>query len=453
MIERGKNHLIYETQTHFTFELFAEFDKHGIPCICLTTKLPRKLKKEYNLKKAEFIWLSDPADPKVLTGEVLKSLKKFMKDHKECIVMIDEVEYLILENGYDVTEEFLSDLGKYAAKNGSSLIVPLNPGSINEEISSALARKFDQIKDVRNIMLTGNKLECPECGAMWHTDVDTCDICGYEFKADHVKPSLESDEKVIPSRHEAKISGKLKTKNTEEPAHEEAIEEEPEKPPKVEEPPVKKSSETKKHMSDLTKDEISAYDFNTRPDDDSWFNRGVALEKMGKSEQAVECFDMALEENPNDSWAWFNKGVSLHRLGLLGEALLCYDKSLELNPSDADLMSNKGILLRTLGKTDEAIIWYRKALEISPKDPGIWSNLGVTYRVLGNNKDALECYDKALKLDSMDIGVWLNKAALLQSEGKFDEAIQCYEEVLKINPYHPVALRNKEFAITRTLRS
>ena len=53
MIERGKNHLIYEAKTNFTFELFAEFDKHGVSCICLTTKLPRKLKKEYNLKRSE----------------------------------------------------------------------------------------------------------------------------------------------------------------------------------------------------------------------------------------------------------------------------------------------------------------------------------------------------------------------------------------------------------------
>ena len=441
MIERGKNHLIYEAKTNFTFELFAEFDKHGVPCICLTTKLPRKIKKEYNLKNAEFIWLSDPDDQKALTGEALKNLKKFIKEHDECVILIDEVEYLILENGYEVIEKFLTDLGKFAAKYHSSLLVPLNPSSITEEVSNALARKFDQIKDVRNIMLTGNKVECPECGAMWHTDIGVCDICGYEFKAEHHKPSLESDEKVIPSRHEAKISGKLKTKvEVSEPEPPE-VEPKPVEEVKVEEPPKK------------TYQVEGAFDFNSRPDDDSWFNRGVALEKMGKSEQAVECFDNALEENPNDSWAWFNKGVSLHRLGLLGEALLSYDKSLELNPNDADLMSNKGILLRTLGKTDEAIEWYRMALDISPKDPGIWSNMGVTYRVLGNNVEALKCYEKALSLDSMDIGVWLNKAALLQSEGKFDEAIQCYEEVLKINPYHPVALRNKEFAISRTLRS
>ena len=70
----------------------------------MTTKLPKKIKKEYNLKKAEFIWLSDPDDPKALKGEALDGLKKFMKNNPECVILIDEVEYLILENGYDFIE-------------------------------------------------------------------------------------------------------------------------------------------------------------------------------------------------------------------------------------------------------------------------------------------------------------------------------------------------------------
>jgi tetratricopeptide (TPR) repeat protein len=454
MIEKGKNHLIYEASTNFTFELFAEFDKSGTPCICLTTKMPKKIQKEYNLKQANFFWLSDPDDAKKLKEKVQKTLKEFVVDNDGAIILIDEVDYLILENGYEAVEKFLVDLGKIATKNNATLIVPLNPGAVTEEVKNALARKFDQIKDVRNIILTGNKVECPECGAMWHTNIPVCDICGYEFTqpADKVaKPALDTEERQIPKRP-AKITGKLRTKASEEEQREKILDagkallsslHETEPEVKVAVPKPVPTPERKQET----------YDYNNRPIDDSWFNRGVALEKMGKSEQAIECFDSALDENPNDSWAWFNKGVSLHRLGLLGEALYCYDKALSLSPNDPDIMSNKGILLRTLGKTDEALACYRKALEINPRDAGIWSNLGVTYRVLGMTKEALESYDQALQIDKYDVGVWLNKAAALQSEGRFDEAIQCYEEVLKINPYHPVALRNKEFAMGRTLRS
>ncbi len=429
MLEKGLNHLIYEARTHFTYELFAEFVKAKTPALCLTTALPKKLQKEYGLKDAEIIWIADEdgvkdaLNPKKLNKEIWDLLKTFIKMNKECVVLIDDVSYLILENGYKEVEKFLINMSKLSSESNCTLMVPLNPDSVTQEISSALSKKFDQVKDVRNFILTGNKVECPECGAMWHTNIKACDICGYEFSADKVKPALVSEEKAIPKK-EATVSGKLRMSHSDEP--------------EVKPEPVK---------APLT------YDFDNRPIDDTWFNRGVALEKMSRSEQAVECFDKALEENPNDSWAWFNKGVSLHRIGSLGEALFCYDQALEMSPNDPDLLSNKGIALRTLGRADEAIECYKRALEINPLDSGIWSNLGVTYRVLGMTDEALKAYDKALEIDEFDVGIWLNKAAALQSEGRFDEAIHCYEAVLKISPYHPVALRNKEFAMSRSLRS
>ncbi len=433
MIEKGLNHLIYEARTNFTYELFAEFVKVKTPALCLTTTLPRKLHKEYGLAEADIIWISDTPNvenaigPKKLNSEMWAKIKEFNDQHPECVILIDDIGYLILENGYKEVDRFLNKLSKITSNHKCTLMVPVNPDSITEEISSALKKKFDQIKDVRNIVLTGNKVECPECGAMWHTNIDSCDICGYEFSADKVKPSMVSEEKTIP-RKEAKITGKLRAAKK--------TDVEVAKPEPAPEPEAPES-----------------YDFDNRPVDDTWFNRGVALEKMGKSDQAVECFDKALVENPNDSWAWFNKGVSLHRLGSLGEALYCYDRALEYNPNDPDLLSNKGIALRTMGQPEKAIECYKKALGINPRDSGIWSNMGVTYRVLGDTSEALKCYDKALELDEYDLAVWLNKGAALQSLERYDEAIQCYEAVLKITPYHPVALRNKEFAMSRTLRS
>jgi len=431
MLEKGQRYLIYEARTNFTYELFAEFLKTGAEGMCITTTIPKKLEKEYGLKNTEIVWITDmegvekALDPKSLNKDILDRVKGFTEKNRECIILIDDLGYLILENGYEVVDKFLDKMSQFTAKAKCTVMVPINPDSMTNEISKALVKKFDQVKDVRNYILTGNKIECPECGAMWRTNVDSCDICGYQFSAETQKPALSTEEKTIP-RKEAKVTGKLRVKPPEK--------EEKKLPPPPPPPPT-------------------AYNFENRPTDDSWFNRGVALEKMGRSEQAVECFDKALEKNPNDSWAWFNKGVSLHRMGLLGEALYCYDKALGFNPNDPDLLSNKGIALRTLGRAEEALQCYKKALSINPADSGIWSNMGVTYRVMGMNDAALDAYNKALTIDPYDVGVWLNKAAALQSQGKFDEAIVCYEEVLRINPYHPVALRNKEFAMSRTLRS
>lgn len=45
-------------------------------------------------------------------------------------------------------------------------------------------------------------------------------------------------------------------------------------------------------------------------DDDAWINEGIALDSLGKHEEAPACYDKALEINPKDDNIWFNKACS-----------------------------------------------------------------------------------------------------------------------------------------------
>jgi tetratricopeptide (TPR) repeat protein len=58
------------------------------------------------------------------------------------------------------------------------------------------------------------------------------------------------------------------------------------------------------------------------------------------------------------------------------EAIECYDKALEIDPKDADTLNNKGNALDNLGKHKEAIECYDKALEIDPKHAIVLNNKG-----------------------------------------------------------------------------
>ena len=52
---------------------------------------------------------------------------------------------------------------------------------------------------------------------------------------------------------------------------------------------------------------------------------GVALVRLGKHGEAITCFDMALEINPNNMKTLSKKGIALARLGKLDEAIVCFD--------------------------------------------------------------------------------------------------------------------------------
>jgi tetratricopeptide (TPR) repeat protein len=49
------------------------------------------------------------------------------------------------------------------------------------------------------------------------------------------------------------------------------------------------------------------------------------------------------------------------------EAIKCYDKALEIDPKYANAWNNKGIFFNNLGRKDEALKAYEKALEIDQK--------------------------------------------------------------------------------------
>ncbi|NOR78583.1 MAG: tetratricopeptide repeat protein, partial [Methanophagales archaeon] len=62
----------------------------------------------------------------------------------------------------------------------------------------------------------------------------------------------------------------------------------------------------------------------------AWFSKGFERGKLERHEEAIECYDKAIELKPNYEEAWYNKGVMLEKLGRKKEAKLCFQKAKEL---------------------------------------------------------------------------------------------------------------------------
>ena len=58
-----------------------------------------------------------------------------------------------------------------------------------------------------------------------------------------------------------------------------------------------------------------------------WFSKGFALYELGRYEEAIECYDKAIELDPDYADAWKHKGDALYELGRYEEAIECYDKA------------------------------------------------------------------------------------------------------------------------------
>jgi tetratricopeptide (TPR) repeat protein len=76
-----------------------------------------------------------------------------------------------------------------------------------------------------------------------------------------------------------------------------------------------------------------------------------------------------------------NDGYKLHEEGKYDEAIECYDKALEIDPNNADAWNSKGMILGNSGKDtlDNVIIYFDKALAIQPNNVAALRNKGLAY--------------------------------------------------------------------------
>ena len=135
-----------------------------------------------------------------------------------------------------------------------------------------------------------------------------------------------------------------------------------------------------------------------------------------------------------EAWEWSDKGNSIARLGRDEEAIRCYDKALEIDPRNAVFWTNKGGSLAILGRDEEAIRCYDKALEIDPRLAAAWDSKGSSLAILGRDEEAIRCYDKALEIDPRLVRAWFNRASAEDRLGDSAETVLSYRQFLALAP-------------------
>jgi tetratricopeptide (TPR) repeat protein len=80
-----------------------------------------------------------------------------------------------------------------------------------------------------------------------------------------------------------------------------------------------------------------------RPNAEVLSNRGAALRRLDRIEEALFDYDRALALAPNWVEAWNNRGVALAALNRHGEAIAAYDRALAINPRHLMARFNRGL--------------------------------------------------------------------------------------------------------------
>jgi Flp pilus assembly protein TadD, contains TPR repeats len=167
-----------------------------------------------------------------------------------------------------------------------------------------------------------------------------------------------------------------------------------------------------------------------------WLQKGWEFRNKQEYDKAIECYDKAIELNPEDEGAWLWKGNVLGKLQNYEESLACYDKILELNPKNEYAWRWKGAILAQLQRYEESLMFYDKVIELNPQYVTAWILKGNALIELQRYEESLTCYDKVLELNPEDAIAWNNKGYILIELHSYEKATDALEESVSIEPFN-----------------
>jgi tetratricopeptide (TPR) repeat protein len=134
------------------------------------------------------------------------------------------------------------------------------------------------------------------------------------------------------------------------------------------------------------------------PSAETYRNLGIALAQDGKTTEAIEEFNRALQLKPGMADTHFYLGIALARLNRVPEAIIEWKQTLRIDPDHAEAHANLGVALEGASKLEEAVGHYEQALRIRPDLAVVHYDLGNALVRLRRVPEAIRHYEEAVRL-------------------------------------------------------
>jgi len=141
----------------------------------------------------------------------------------------------------------------------------------------------------------------------------------------------------------------------------------------------------------------------------------------------------AVEEASNSAAAWGRLGTIYDVHVYFDRAIECYDRALELDPENFQWPYFSGIALRENDQA-AALEAFQRAVALNPDYPPLRLYLGYGHFLEENVDLAGEHYERALQLDERSVNARIGLARVALASQRPDDAVRFLEEALAIAP-------------------
>ncbi len=121
-----------------SFNTFKELMQPKRLGLCITRTHPDEVNKQYELESSQMYWLTrSPTEIPSLDPSHIEKLRWVIKDfvskNKNSVVLLDGLEYLILQNNFENVLKFVELLKDDIALNNAVLILPIDPATLGSQ--------------------------------------------------------------------------------------------------------------------------------------------------------------------------------------------------------------------------------------------------------------------------------------------------------------------------------
>ena len=142
--------MVRERKPFLSYKLFENSIADGAPGLCVTRQYPDKIRETFDLGDMRIMWLShtpgkDHHNPTSI-GTLATVISSFIERYEKCVVIIDGLEYLVINNGFQQVLRFVEHINEQVMQSKSTVLVPISPNAFSEKELALLERNVEVIE-------------------------------------------------------------------------------------------------------------------------------------------------------------------------------------------------------------------------------------------------------------------------------------------------------------------
>jgi tetratricopeptide (TPR) repeat protein len=154
----------------------------------------------------------------------------------------------------------------------------------------------------------------------------------------------------------------------------------------------------------------------------------------GRLDDGIELARKVVRAAPKFAPAYNLIGLAQQRLGRAEVALNQFDRAIAADPAFAEAWRNRALVLQELGRSDPAIESFDRAIALDPRSAAAHYARANALLLADRDQDALADLSAALSLDPRFALAFASRAFVLNRLARFDEALADIDRALQLAP-------------------